>query len=183
MKKKLLLFCIITTINSSSCMEKPDAHGNTALHQLASQDIKDISEIENASIGMKALLLIYEGYAVNAKNKEGETPLHLAAKWGNHPCFALQLLKNGADINAQNNRGDTPLHYCWLGVSMLNIKRVTMSYYLIAQGADIYKSNKDGFTSRNFAAQIHGCDLENLKAMVDKKVPIEDIKRSLSKNN
>lgn len=45
---------------------------------------------------------------VNAKNKDGNTPLHLC----NDPKIARLLINAGADVNALNNEGQTPLHTC-----------------------------------------------------------------------
>ena len=47
---------------------------------------------------------------VNAKNKNGATPLHYACEMG-HKELALALIANEAvDVNAKDKDGMTPLH-------------------------------------------------------------------------
>ena len=46
----------------------------------------------------------------NAKNNDGDTPLHLAAMEGNVDLAKL-LLANKAEVNAKDNIGWTPLHF------------------------------------------------------------------------
>ena len=58
--------------------------------------------------------MINEGANVNSKNKEGNTPLHLAClsnnpKQDHSTKIEELLLEKGADINAQNNKLETPL--------------------------------------------------------------------------
>ena len=56
---------------------------------------------------------------INARNKNGQTPLHLASQYHdryghrldcNRPSIAALLLKFGADVDAQDNDNMTPLH-------------------------------------------------------------------------
>ena len=49
-----------------------------------------------------------KGVDVNAKNVDGETPLHWTASAG-HKEIAELLIANGADVNAKNVDGQTPL--------------------------------------------------------------------------
>ncbi len=56
-----------------------------------------------------ALWLISNHVSVEKANEEGDTPLHMAAKYGND-AVVKELLKNGAGVGAVNKKGDTPLH-------------------------------------------------------------------------
>jgi len=69
-----------------------DSQDNTPLHFAPSPKI--------------AALLIAD---INARNRDGETPLHNAVKNGNKELIEF-LLTQGARINAQDNQGETPLH-------------------------------------------------------------------------
>jgi hypothetical protein len=50
------------------------------------------------------------GVDVNAKNKNGYTPLHGAAQQGHKEIVEL-LIAKGADVNAKIDRGGTPLDF------------------------------------------------------------------------
>jgi len=53
-------------------------------------------------------LLLLNGADINIKNKEGLTPLHLAAKYG-HPEVIEVLIKHGAKLYKRDNQGLTAL--------------------------------------------------------------------------
>jgi uncharacterized protein len=53
--------------------------------------------------------LIFKGIDVNAKDSEGYTPLHFAARMKSVEVIRL-LLANGADVDVVNSKGITPLH-------------------------------------------------------------------------
>jgi len=90
-----------------------DKRGDTLLHMavfcLVGIDtnvmfsIVDVNEMVN--------LLIKKGSKLNAKNKEGNTPLHEAIALKNTDSYKIIecLVKNGADLSAENNQGETPL--------------------------------------------------------------------------
>lgn len=78
-----------------------DNGGNTVLHLAARKNMVERCELALQNTSCRALL--------NSKNKDGETPLHIACVERNR-TIAEVLLKNGADINATDNLGLTPLH-------------------------------------------------------------------------
>jgi len=75
------------------------------------------------------------GTDVNAKNVDGATPLHMAAR--SHKEVVELLIANGADVNAENKWGQTPLHYA------ANRGNKETAALLIAAGADV---NAKGFS-------------------------------------
>jgi len=54
-------------------------------------------------------MLLSEGFDVNGKDSEGNTPLDIAAANG-HIQMAEFLISKGANVNAVNNKAQTPLH-------------------------------------------------------------------------
>ena len=85
-------------------LDEFEKSGSTMLH----------ATISHSHVGL-AELLISEGFDVNAKNADGDTPLHRAAFGGvNTGGKALQMIRllveRGADLRAKDNAGYTPLH-------------------------------------------------------------------------
>ena len=75
------------------------------------------------------------GTDVNAKDKDGWTPLHNAAYKG-HKEIALLVIAKGADVNATDGDGDTPLHLAGNNTATKEIAEL-----LIAKGADVNAMN------------------------------------------
>ena len=55
-----------------------------------------------------AEILLEAGADVNTTNKEGKTPLHVAATW-DKKLIAEILLEAGADVHFKDKEGKTPL--------------------------------------------------------------------------
>ena len=81
----------------------------------------------------------------NARNEDGDTPLHIAA-WNGQTEAIAALLDAGADPNARNEDGDTPLHIAaWNG-------QTEAIAALLDAGADPNARNEDGDTPLHIAA-------------------------------
>ena len=57
-----------------------------------------------------ARLIIYRGAKIDVKNKNGQTPFHLAVLKDSIAVGKL-LIENGADIDAMNKYGHTSRHW------------------------------------------------------------------------
>ena len=71
--------------------------------------IGDITPLHGAAFSENtavAALLLDRGAAVDAQDRGGNTPLHLA----DTPAVAALLLDRGADLTVRNYSGQTPLH-------------------------------------------------------------------------
>ncbi len=93
------------------------------------------------------------GADVNARGKEGITPLGLAALTGRIRIMDF-LLSKGAEINARAEEGETILH--WGAV----VGRVGVVKYLIDKGADMNARNEEGKTPLDFASEPWSKELE-----------------------
>lgn len=82
-------------IQSRADVEKPGLHHRTPIYYTTEADTTE--------------LLINAGAAVNAKDDEGMSPLHAAAKNG-YLDVAKMLIDNGAEVNATDKQKQTPLH-------------------------------------------------------------------------
>ena len=91
-----------------------DNEGNSPLHYAASTDeseVLDGKEIFLTDIVKKILnRMIDEDEEVNATNKNGDTPLHFAVKYGTEELVKQLMAVKGVNVNIPNKKGDTPLH-------------------------------------------------------------------------
>merc|ERR1712028_188880 len=85
--------------------------------------------VEQGKADEVQLVLAFYPDRVNAKNRDGRTPLHLVA-YTNQCEVAKVLIAAGADLKAKNDLGYTPLHYAVFG------NQCKVAEILIAAGAD-----------------------------------------------
>jgi ankyrin repeat protein len=95
-------------------------------------------------------LLAAPGADINAKDKEGNTPLHLASSYFAHHFITQYLLNRGAQINLQNHHLQTPLHKATLDNTTI----------LLKHGADTNIKDDKGQTP------IYTSSMEKLKLLI-----------------
>jgi hypothetical protein len=93
---------------------------------------------------------------LDAKNSDGETPLHQGAKYGQVEVLDV-LLDKGSNVNAKTPEGATPLHFA-AAFGQLEAVRL-----LVARGADVDPREETGITPI-MAARAAGHD-EVVKAL------------------
>lgn len=76
----------------------------------------------------------------NISDKDGMTPLHLAAKFSDVDVVKM-LIDHGADINAVSIHRWTPLHYA------ICYKNTSVSNFLVTKCADVTIGDLDGRTA------------------------------------
>ena len=83
----------------ASCIDLPDNHGRTTLHYAC--------EVRHSPAHEYSRALVLNGANINARDKNGWTPLHTATAFGNY-ATAAALVELGADIEACDNFGRNP---------------------------------------------------------------------------
>ena len=118
----------------------PDDAGETPLHWAAMGGWDDDTVLK---------LLLAHGADVNARNKDGDTPLLAAFE---SPSFApVTLITHGADVTIHGKNGMTALHYAWFDHDDITQGR-TLDDLLIAHGADVNARDARGQTPLHMAA-------------------------------
>ena len=119
-----------------------DSNGNSVLHYC--------SEGGDRSLGCLALLLNTRGIDINARNVQGGTALHAAARRG-HENSLQSLLISGCSRNTQDNDGNTALHLAAMCGHKICVEA------LLSNGANPQLRNNDGQTPAEVAADDSFC--------------------------
>jgi len=132
MFSRLLLIFLLAPVGCKRIETSPDQQGETTpivrLHLAAKKG--DLEVIES---------LIAQGCGVDAREKDGHTPLYTAALYG-QTTVAEFLVSKSADVNAKTLSGKTALHAASEG------GYVDVAKLLIAAGADVNAGKEEGRT-------------------------------------
>lgn len=119
---------------------REQAQANAQL--LAAVQSDDVAKVKNA---------IAHGADPNARDKDGNPALHLAAAAGRTDAVEL-LLKHGADIDARDQYGATPLH------AAAGLGNAATAQSLIDHGADVGARDRHNSTPLHYAAGKSNAD-------------------------
>jgi ankyrin repeat protein len=92
-------------------------------------------------------VLIAAGADINAKDEDGRTALHRAAREGRNDVVA-ELIRNNASVHSTDNRGRTPLHLAAMATGADAVIET-----LLAAGAMKSTRDNDGMTARDLAIE------------------------------
>jgi ankyrin repeat protein len=102
-------------------------------------------------------VFLKKGADVKAANKDGNTPLHWAVRYGQLDVVKYLVEEKGADVNAANKDGNTPLHW-----AVRYGKWDIVKYLVEEKGADVNAANNDGNTPLHWAAEKGKLDVVKL---------------------
>jgi len=101
-----------------------------------------IKAAKSGNVAKVKELLATNATLVQARDKDGSTPLHCAT-WKGHQETVAVLLDGGADVNAENSNehwGTTPLH------AAAHANQAAIAQLLIEHGADLNARDLNGKT-------------------------------------
>jgi ankyrin repeat protein len=129
---------VLPSLITSETVLQSDSAGNTILHIVLSRR----ADTETAG------LILDKNAPVNARNKEGDTSLHLAVRLKEQKSGEL-LLSRGADIFAPNAKGESPLYLSFPrpGENASNLRRWMLTPQTLAVRDGL------GNTALHYAAQ------------------------------
>lgn len=119
---------------------KQNPNGESALHTALIESQNGIAEALASALQIRGV------NPDTLQDKDGNTPLHLAAR-SDATAVMEKLLESGADINMPNAAGETPLH---LAVRNQHFSAISL---LVERGATVLATDKDGQTPVDIVMQ------------------------------
>ncbi|MBN2684009.1 MAG: HEAT repeat domain-containing protein [Pontiellaceae bacterium] len=144
-------------------------HGEpTRLHELLAQFYHAGRQLPRAAELAEIKLLINESSDIDARDSNGLSALHWAARTAQTEVVKL-LIDAGADVNAMADKGWTPLHYAFdatltAGESKKRVPQVID--LLLKAGADPFADLKPGWDSGLRPIQMGGIRSQNISTIV-----------------
>lgn len=139
----LLTLSLITTINATEKKEKKVVSPTNLFVAIKREDVKTVQEYIQANAN------------IEATDKDGNTPLIYAVRWGN-PTIINLLLRAKANIEARDNDGNTPLMYAVKRGDPLIVN------LLLDRKANMEARDKDGKTPIIIATKLGNPEILNL---------------------
>jgi cytohesin len=129
-----VMLCFALALALCGCATSPSGPHTDLMRAAESGNAKEVSR------------LLADGADVNAKDKNGNTPLHAAAHQGDRDVAEL-LIAKGAEIGARGIDEITPLY------EAARQNHPEVAGLLIAKGADVNARTKSGYTPLQIAAE------------------------------
>lgn len=127
----------LLTLSTHSSAESPRLFSAWQPYKVSSEELLRSAAFEGDLTEIKRLLA--QGVSVNARDKEGWTPL-IWAQAGNRTEAIALLLAKGADINAKDRMGCTALHQA------ATAGRESAMTVLLDHGAEVENVSQSGYT-------------------------------------
>lgn len=126
-------------------------------------------------------LLVDAGVDINYQDEQGETALHVAARYGHHECAKI-LLDGSDDQKANTELAENT--YAWTPMFVACVDNsLKVAQLLIAAGADLERFDSSGWTAKEHAALRGHLEVARCLAEVSQAPPVTEPEPSIHISN